>query len=163
LRIRRAGWQLVRLNDMAIWHDGHPLGTLALLGKRWRDGRMAAAGMLLRLHATLPYRQDLLRLFMHPIIMGLWWGFMPLAWAMNGILHWAAASLLGFMGLWAKKQDLHHTLTSVLDWHAMLAGIVHGLVRAMPQRPAVLPALCWAEGPSTSPLQNQDGVGQGGV
>jgi GT2 family glycosyltransferase len=148
LRLRRAGWQLHRLSGVGTWHDGHALGTLDLLKQRWRQGRMAAAGTLLRLHVTQKHRQDVLRLLMQPLIMSLWWVLMGLAWATNILAQWCLASLMGLTWLCLKKGDVRHVLASVLDWHAMLAGVVHGLLRPLPRRSEPLAAYCWADGAS---------------
>lgn len=48
LRLRAAGWALLRLPDVAVRHTGHAETTWAMFRRLWRSGRAQATGMFLR-------------------------------------------------------------------------------------------------------------------
>lgn len=144
LRLTRQGWHLERLDVKAMKHHGHSEPTWRVLLSRWRSGRAAAAGRLLRLHGGRGGGRAVLHLLAHPMALGLawlgllsltcWWPALSLAYAWPT----AAAAFMGVSALqWWRKRDLGHVLTAWVDWHLMLAGLMVGLIRRMPAEPRV--------------------------
>lgn len=147
LRLQRAGWALERLPIESMRHDGHRMETRALLLQRWRSGRAQAAGRLLRLHLGRPYGWRTLKLLAHPLMLGAGWVGGGVLWvsappqARASIAAWGLAAVLaGSAAQAVRKRSVQHVLTAWLDWHLMLAGIVQGLLAAMPPRPRVPPS-----------------------
>lgn len=132
LRLRDAGFRLLRLDRQAVGHEGHAMGTWALMRRHWRSRRAMAAGMLLRMSMGQPWRWRVVRMLAHPIATGAWWlllglgllwpGVPGFAWA--GV--WCALSLLAVLLLALRKRDPLHALISVGSWHYTLAAMVLG-------------------------------------
>ena len=47
-RLRAAGWRLIRLSNIAVYHTGHSENNFQMLCRLWRSRRMHAHGMYLR-------------------------------------------------------------------------------------------------------------------
>lgn len=142
VRLRRAGWTLERLPIPAVRHHGHAQGTARILLNRWRSGRLLAAGRLLRLHLGRRGGASVCRLMAHPLAVGGGWLTLGAAWWLEpgGSPLWGPAVVVGAgagataVQLW-RKRDAHHVMAAWLDWHLMLAGLVLGGLRPLPQRP----------------------------
>lgn len=132
LRIGQAGYRLCRLDQQAVTHEGHALGTLALLQRHWRSRRAMSAGMLLRMALRRPWRWRVVRMLAHPLATGLWWlvliagPLVPGVAATFWLALWCGISLLAVVGLTLIKRDAAHALTSVASWHYALAAIAFG-------------------------------------
>lgn len=48
VRLRACGWRLLRLTEVAVYHEGHTESDLAMLRRLWRNGRAKASGAFLR-------------------------------------------------------------------------------------------------------------------
>lgn len=140
LRLGQAGFVLRRLARPAVSHQGHALGTWALLARHWRSRRAMSAGMLLRMSLRRPWRWRVMRMLAHPLATGLWWAALLLGWlfqpwqALLWTGMWVGASALTLLGLAVLKRDLTHACVSVVSWHYALAAIVWGWL--LPMRPA---------------------------
>lgn len=141
LRLGAAGFGLVRLGRRAVSHQGHALGTWALLRRHWRSRRAMSAGVMLRSAWGRPWWRQTLRLHRHPLATMAWWLLLPAGLALGSPLGWLqwwlALSLAGWLGLALLKRDLRHAGASVLSWHYAAAAIVLGWFepRVDPQLP----------------------------
>lgn len=132
LRVRHAGFRLLRLGRQAVGHEGHALGTWALMRRHWRSRRAMAAGMLLRMSAGQPWRWRVARMFIHPLATAAWWLLLPLGLVLPGLpampwlLAWLCLSALAVLLLGVVKRDPVHALVSISSWHYTLAAIVAG-------------------------------------
>lgn len=61
LRLRTAGWRLLRLNRCAVRHYGHSDATFRLLWRRWRSRSLWGGGELLRECMGKPYFREAVR------------------------------------------------------------------------------------------------------
>lgn len=132
LRVRHAGYRLLRLERQAVAHEGHALGTWALMRRHWRSRRAMSAGLLLRMALGQPWRWAVVRLLIHPIAAGLWWLALAAGLLLPGVpagpwaLGWTGLSALAVAALAWRKRDPVHALVSVGSWHYALAAIVMG-------------------------------------
>lgn len=143
MRLRHAGWQLVRLPLKAVAHTGHDLGTLELFRRHWRSRRAMSAGVLLRSALGQSWWADAVRMLIHPLITLAWWlGFMIIAMAGETVRNpllpvWSALAVLALLGLTLRKRDLRHAMVSVFSWHYCAAAILAGLTE--PSTPPTRP------------------------
>ena len=141
LRLERQGWSVQRLREVSMVHHGHPLPAWKVLAARWKAGRFEAAGRLLKLHGFKSNGWRVWRLMAHPLLLALVWmalaasavvastapGPSPMVWLGAGVVGLALIDL----GI---KRNLPHALTSWMDWHLMLLGLVIGVLRPLPDR-----------------------------
>lgn len=143
LRIGQAGYRLVRLDRLAVLHEGHALGTWALMRRHWRSRRAMSAGMLLRMSIRQPWRWRVLRMLAHPLATGIWWLLLigglliPALPTIGWLMAWCGTTLLALLALVLLKRDVSHALTSVASWHYSLAAIAIGWFE--PTRPTGIP------------------------
>lgn len=136
MRIRAAGWQLMRLPIKAVAHTGHSLDTLSIFLRHWRSRRAMSAGVLLRGAIGRRWLAEAVRMLIHPLATLAWWaGFLFLALtdgAMRSplLLAWVSAGVLAIFGLLLRKRDLRHVLVSVFSWHYGFAAIIVGLLES---------------------------------
>ena len=79
VRLRTAGWRLVRLSNIAVYHTGHSESNFQMLCRLWRSRRMHAYGMYLRTALGHPWWWLSLR--------QVWWVFVaPMLHAIAGML-----------------------------------------------------------------------------
>ncbi|SEO14996.1 Glycosyltransferase, GT2 family [Nitrosospira multiformis] len=129
-RLRSQGWRLVRLPVVAILHTGHTGTTRSLIGRLWRNGRVASGGVFLKLALAQPYRFDAIRMFIHPLATLAYW----LIWLVSLILveDWrilaglAGFGLLVYACLVFKKRSFRDAAISMLLWHLAALGIIRG-------------------------------------
>lgn len=147
LRLRAAGWKLLRLPLPGVRHTGHDAGTLVLLARHWRSRRAMAAGVLLREAIGQPWWRGALRKLIHPLAAGAWWCMLALAVLLlpEEARVLTVATLIAVMGsvvllLALKKRDLAHVTTSLFHWHYGAAAIAIGFCYR--QRPPLEPIPC---------------------
>lgn len=139
LRLRAAGWRMLRLDQTSIYHYGHTDPLWVLVGKRWRSRYVNGAGELLRSSLGTPWFLMTLRALIKRIVVVGWWLVMLLLLlgAMLGQPLWGALVLcvLGPPLLMSvKKRSLRMGFYSVLAWCVDAAGMLRGLLSA-PQNP----------------------------
>ncbi len=144
LRLRAAGWRLLRLPLPAVQHTGHDLDTWPLLNRHWRSGRAMAGGVLLKSAFGKPWFWQVVRMLAHPLATLGWW--LGLA---AGLLLVEAGRLGQFAALWLslplaamlhlawRKGRLRHALVSIAIWHYAAAALLIGL--GMRQRDPLRP------------------------
>lgn len=60
-RLTSLGWRLLRMNTVAVQHEGHAEGNFAMLRRQWRNGRLHSAGVFLRSAINKPWRRQAFR------------------------------------------------------------------------------------------------------
>jgi GT2 family glycosyltransferase len=132
LRLRRAGFRLVRIERQSVSHCGHTGSAWRLMGRRWTSRRAMSAGVFLKIAACAPWRWQALRIFIHPLATGAAWlvllGGLLLSdvSATTLLTAWATAALAVLLALAIVKRDVVHALCSFVGWHYELAAIVFG-------------------------------------
>lgn len=134
VRLRDAGWQLLRIDLDSIFHTGHVESDLAMLLRVWKNGRMASHGQFLR--SSIGERWWWLA------VKAEWYVFMPLLinsfilmflfflFSINvlnfSIMFFTLIALLGCL-----KRSLKEALLSFLSWHiAFLASVKYIFIPA---------------------------------
>lgn len=76
VRLRHAGWQLIRISTHAISHFGHKTGAYRLLFRRWRSKYTYGTGELLRSAIGKPYflmvLKEIKELYLYIVVIA-WW------------------------------------------------------------------------------------------
>lgn len=138
VRLRAAGWKLVRIPVDAVSHFGHDAPPYQLLLRRWRSKYVWGLGELLRGAAGRPHWplvwRDLRELRLYLAVVA-WWGVLlsAPAWPLAGPAHALAAVavfLLPFTAIGLKKRSLARAVYSVTSWNLHAAGMVRGLFRS---------------------------------
>lgn len=139
VRLRCAGWRLIRLPQTALVHCGHNETSAQMLRRLWRNQRMQAYGIFLRSAIGKPWLAGAVKgcwfVFIAPV---LFLGSLVLAMLLNGcgvdffsawgwaqIAFWGAAfSAL----LWRKKNWADATL-AFFSWHLFALAAARGFTR----------------------------------
>lgn len=143
VRLRAAGWRLVRLARPAVRHTGHDETDLQMLRRLWRSGRMAAYGMFLRSAVGTRWWWATVRrvrlLFVAPVVHVL---AIIVAVALTGLSDHGPVSALfsAEAGLWlpvlgvmtARKRSLHDALIALWAWHLYALAGLAGVMRLVP-------------------------------
>jgi cellulose synthase/poly-beta-1,6-N-acetylglucosamine synthase-like glycosyltransferase len=154
LRLRNAGWRLMRIPILAILHTGHIDSTSSLIARHFRSGRLDSGGVLLKIALANPWRARVARLFIHPLCTLLYW----LSWlaCLVFINDWRIFSVLAVLCLFiyiasaVKKRSLTDALISILLWHVTALGILRGLTIQKLQSPVTeIPSRVLNEGGSS--------------
>ncbi len=146
LRMRSAGWRLLRLNIPAIKHYGHTDASFRLLWRRWHTRHAWAAGELLREVWGRPYFKETLsgipqyRLF---VIVGGWWLALLFSFASSiyqPILWWVFFLLLiaPFVFGILRKRSLMDGVYMVISQNLHAVGLIMGYLfhrRSDPAQP----------------------------
>ena len=141
MRLRAAGWKLVRLPQIAVTHTGHAAETWQLLARHWRSRRAMSGGVLLRSALGRRWLPEACGMLKHPLAVVLWWGlllplvlFAPDALRLPLLAGWAGMLVLVFALLLVRKRDLQHAFLSIVDWNYSALAILFGLF-SRPLRP----------------------------
>jgi hypothetical protein len=137
VRLRAAGWKLVRIPVDAVTHYGHDAPPYQLLLRRWRSKYVCGLGELLRGAAGRPHWslvwRDLRELKLYVAVVG-WWLVLlsAAAWplpAAQRALAMLVIGLLPFAAMGVKKRSISRSVYSVVSWNLNAAGMVRGLFR----------------------------------
>jgi glycosyltransferase involved in cell wall biosynthesis len=142
VRLRAAGYSLVRLSDAAVSHSGHNEDSLQMLLRLWRNRRIQASGVFLRGALGQAWLADALRLcwfvFAAPalyaaaallaVLARLAGAGAPAAAGAGLLLAWGGSWLL----LAWRKRDGREALLALLAWHLYFAGALRGFMRPAP-------------------------------
>lgn len=137
VRLRAAGYRLVRIGEPAVRHSGHAETSLQMLLRLWRNGRIKASGMFLRSALGHPWFAESARacwfVFAAPALYAIA-GVAALGIALAGgawpamiatpFFFWGCA--LGMLA-W-RKRSLGLGLLSVLSWHVYALGALRGFI-----------------------------------
>lgn len=137
LRLRAAGWRLMRLPITSIKHFGHTMPAYRLLKRRWASRYTYGVGELLRAsvgkaHMTLLLK-ELAELRLYAVVV-LWWLLLLLLmvfvrpWVLMVTLFTLLLSL-PFLAMVIKKRDVLMGIYSVVAWQIFAAGLLLGLLR----------------------------------
>ena len=158
VRLRAAGWKLVRIPVDAVSHFGHDAPPYQLLLRRWRSKYVWGLGELLRgaigrPHWRLVWR-DLRELKLYLAVVA-WWVVLlsSVAWPLPGLERALAAfaiALLPFVAIGVKKRSVARAVYSVVSWNFNAAGMVRGLFRSR-TAPAARIAVAVQDGVGVAP------------
>lgn len=147
IRLRTAGWRLVRLPVISVKHYGHTMPAYRLLRRRWASRYSQGLGELVRAsfgeaHMPLLLREMTdLRLY---LLVVFWW--LALLMILVTVRPWLIMitlfiSLLAlpFVAMIIKKRDFSLGVYSVVAWQYLSAGMLLGLMRKQisPSEPIV--------------------------
>ena len=155
MRLRTAGWRLLRLPTVAVIHTGHPENNFAMLRRLWNNRRAHAGGMLLRTalgtrwwwRACRKQWHVLLTLTIH-LSAALAAGLLPTTgWLSGFVILEAAAWLLLTSALAVRKRSLRTAAFSVLSWQFFCLAAVLGFGKSVPSPalPITSTTLAWAK------------------
>jgi len=144
VRLRAAGWKLVRIPVDAVSHFGHDAPPYQLLLRRWRSRYVWGLGELLRGAAGRPHWQlvwsDLRELRLYVAVVAWWLVLLCVAvWPLHGFeraLAMFGIGVLPFAAIGVKKRSLSRSVYSVVSWNLHAAGMLRGLLR--PRTPPAL-------------------------
>jgi hypothetical protein len=137
MRLRAAGWRLLRLPTPAVIHEGHFETSLDMLRRQWRNGRATASGLLVRGALGKPWFGRALRSQVHALAVPAMHG---LAAALGLLTQQQGGSwLAGFGAGWllfaallsVRKRSLRDGLWTVLLWHYSWITLTLGLFIAV--------------------------------
>jgi GT2 family glycosyltransferase len=147
MRLRAAGWQLIRLPQRAVAHTGHALGTWQLLARHWQSRRAMSGGVLLRRAIGKHWLLEACLMLAHPLAVAVWWGLLGLLIILaQGDLRvallytWGGMSLGVVAALLALKRDLHHVQLSIVSWHYSAVAIAIGFLSPIQATDSRIPA-----------------------
>lgn len=139
VRLRSAGWRLLRLPVAGVLHSGHDETSLQLLLRLWRIGRIEAGGIFVRTALGHPWQWRVVRtcwyLFIAPLI------YLAALLAATVLAHtglaFHTAVALTLAGSWctvfgvlaARKRNLHDAAIAVLSWHMYAVGGLAGFLK----------------------------------
>lgn len=139
VRLRCAGWRLIRLPQTALFHCGHNETSSQMLRRLWRNQRMQAYGIFLRSAIGKPWLAGAVKgcwfVFIAPLLFvgalalailaaGGGFDFFP-AWGWSQVVFWSATfSVL----LWRKK-NLAEASLAFFSWHLFTLAAARGFIR----------------------------------
>lgn len=138
IRLRAAGWRLMRLPETAVKHYGHTMPAHKLLLRRWSSGYVQGVGELLRSALGKPHMTLLLRelkeLRLYAVV-SLWWVFILLSIILIRPLPKMGLVILfllitPFVLMITKKRSFQFGVYSVVAWQFFTAGLWLGLFKA---------------------------------
>lgn len=138
VRLRAAGYRLVRLGQPAILHSGHAENSLQMIRRLWRNRRIDASGMFLRGALGKPWFAEAVRLcwyvFAAPAVYAL--AVLLLLGGVAAGLSWPVLSavvpvlwLVVTLVMCWRKRSVEGGVVAVLSWHAYAVGAVRGFLR----------------------------------
>jgi glycosyltransferase involved in cell wall biosynthesis len=137
IRLRAAGWRLVRLPTISVKHYGYTMPAYKLLRRRWASRYSQGLGELIRAsfgkaHMSLLLREMTdLKLYLAVIF---WWIalltilVMVRPWSIMMTL-FVSLLALPFVAMVIKKRDFSLGVYSVVAWQYLSAGMILGLMR----------------------------------
>lgn len=137
MRLRAAGWRLLRVPVIGVLHEGHLESSWTMLRRQWRNGRAKAGGALLRGALGQPWFSRALRVQAFALAVPVLHGGLLAAAALGAALgaSWLAsygAAWLALLALFsARKRSLRGGAWALLAWHYSCAALLAGLWRAV--------------------------------
>jgi glycosyltransferase involved in cell wall biosynthesis len=131
MRLRSAGYRLIRLGIPAILHEGHAVSTWGVIRRMWVSGRFRAFGVLLRQSLGKPWLGDAMALVKQPLAILLTWVAAALltpwlGWQVGlGLL---ALYLALLVALVVKKKNVTSASFSLVLWNISALGLLAGLL-----------------------------------
>lgn len=130
LRIRHAGWHMVRLPMVSVFHTGHPETNFSMVLRLWKSGRLESGGVLLKTAFGRPWFLRVFKLFMLPAAVLLYWlSFVLVLSRANSTGMFQEILLLsigGYLLLSLKKRSCVDACISIVLWHLTLIGVIRG-------------------------------------
>lgn len=139
VRLRCAGWRLIRLPQTALIHCGHDETSSQMLRRLWRNRRMQAYGIFLRSAIGKPWLAEAVKgcwfVFVAP---ALFFGSLALAILATGrgfdffsVWGWAQIAFwcVTFSALLWRKKNWTDASLAFVSWHLFALATVRGFVR----------------------------------
>lgn len=152
-RLNSLGWKLLRLNTVAVHHEGHAEGNFSMLRRQWRNGRLQSGGVFLRAALGKPWRRQAFRkqayLFAVPVL-----HIAPLSAAFfvgistSSIVLGAWLWLLAWISQWLMialaKRSFFKSTWIVVGWHYAAIAAFLGFIRPLadPREPIDSRIIC---------------------
>jgi GT2 family glycosyltransferase len=138
VRLRRKGWQLIRLPAHAFDHYGYSIGAYPLLWRRIRTRYFLGTGEALRAAIEDGHSQNILTelraVRVYGLVLALWTAVLvALLLAVSGtwaIVLVSTACLLPVVAMTVVTRSISLGLYSVIVWHVFLVGLIAGALRA---------------------------------
>lgn len=137
IRLRAAGWRMMRLPVTSVKHYGHTMSAYRLLKRRWASRYSQGTGEIIRSSIGKAHMPMLLKemtdLRLYALVI-LWWVMLlsmlimvrPLS---TMIAVFIALLVLPFFAMVIRKQDISLGIYSVVAWQYQSAGLLLGLIR----------------------------------
>lgn len=137
IRLRAAGWKLIRLPLTSVKHYGHTMPAYCLLKKRWSSRYAQGVGELVRAsfgkaHMVLLLK-ELSELKLYAAVY-LWW--LALLSSIIFVRPWPTTAILfvtllvsPFLAMAVRKRNIALGIYSVISWQYFAAGLLLGLLR----------------------------------
>lgn len=137
-RLRKNGWELIRLPIPSVEHYGHELGTIELLKQRWKSKYLTGSGELLRASICQPYMISIIKQQKHVFI-----GLFILLMIFYTLFNWrmwiysTAIFLLIVFSLAIKKKNIKSAFISIFIWTVTSIAFLRGffMKRRDPYKP----------------------------
>lgn len=137
IRLRAAGWSLLRLPTTAVKHYGHTMPAHKLLFRRWASGYVQGVGELLRSSIGKPHMRILLRELRELRLYGavtVWWLLILISFFLispwQGMIIAFLLFVIPFVVMIFKKRSFELGTYAVIAWFFFTAGMFKGLVRS---------------------------------
>lgn len=135
IRVRHAGYKVVRLEYPLVYHYSNPIGTLSTLVRRWRRNLYLGAGQNIRYHLGDEFLWAYLKERGYALIPGLTLGVGLISFFWSWITHqWQWFSLwLLLLGVTIggdayRKQSLYRTIISLTERMFIVEGTIRGFL-----------------------------------
>lgn len=137
VRIKCAGWKMVRLPDLAVSHTGHNESQFKMITRLWKNGRLKAYSSFLK--SAFGKKHFLLAL------KSTWFIFMPVVlgilpffslWLMSKNLMLSTSVIaciwIGFVGILSiKKKSLIYAINSIILWWLLFLAAIPSLFSSL--------------------------------
>lgn len=135
MRLRSRGFRLLRLSDVAVFHEGHDESNIHMLKRLWNNGRAQATGSLIRSAFGKPWFLRALRkngyAFIIPCVYFI--AIVVSSFSAGAGLHPVLSFLyvwgFFFMALLVKKRNLPYVRRTFVLWHFYAVAATIGLFR----------------------------------
>lgn len=137
LRLRAAGWRLMRLPIASVKHYGHTMPAYQLLKKRWKSRYSQGSGEIVRASLGKSHFPMLLRemndLWLYMLVV-LWWVILLLIFVMVRpwqlmVMLFVLLFVMPFAVMIIRKLDFSMGIYSVVALQYLSAGMLLGLIR----------------------------------
>ena len=132
LRLRAAGWKLLKTNSVSMRHAAHTDPPFKLLARRWRSYYALGPGELVRSAIGQPYLPRALREVRFNFAMWAYWlllltGLLASFYQPVLIVFVLAALVLPVVAMSLRKRSITLGAYAVASWHVFAAGTARGL------------------------------------
>jgi hypothetical protein len=133
MRLRCAGYRLIRLHDIAVYHEGHVENDISMLWRLWRNGRAKAGGCLIRSSIGKPWVLRAIKKQLYVFSIPILYLFSTIISLSVGRSFYEIAGLFFLtvfcflFALFVKKRNIYLVLYSFFSWHFLFVAVFIGL------------------------------------